>query len=118
MRREAEPTGLRLRIAPDDPTNAAERGEVSHHGTTETKPYVQVVIDSVDTVVHDPDGHYDADRYDRYATFEQARDAALCCIEDVLDEGDYEGEDHKARLEATLRLLEGGHVPRRPGRPA
>jgi hypothetical protein len=70
------------------------------------KPYVQVVIDDLDIVVHDPEGHYDADHYDRYATFEQARDAALCCNEDVLDEGDYEGEDHKDRLEAMLRLLE------------
>ena len=70
------------------------------------KPYVQVVIDGVDTVVHDPEGLYDADRYDRYATFEQARDAALCCIEDVLDEGDYDGDDHKAGLEAMLRPLE------------
>ncbi len=70
------------------------------------KPYVRVAIDGVDTVVHDPEIHYDADRYDRYATFEQARDAALCCIEDVLDEGDYEDEGHKAELEAMFGLLE------------
>jgi hypothetical protein len=70
------------------------------------KPYVQVVIDDLDAVVHDPEGHFNADQYDRHATFEQARDAALCCIEDVLDEGDYEGEDHKDRLESMLRLLE------------
>ncbi len=72
------------------------------------KPYVQVVIDSVDTVIHDAEGVYDADRYDRYATFEQARDAAMSCIEDVLEEGDYDGEGHKAGLESMLGLLEEG----------
>jgi hypothetical protein len=70
------------------------------------KPYVQVVIDDVDLVVHDPEGLYDADLYDRYTTFEQARDAALCCIEDVLEEEDYESQGHKTRLEAMLQLLE------------
>lgn len=70
------------------------------------KPFVQVVIDGVDSVIHDPEGHYDADRYDRYSTFEQARDAALSCIEDVLDEGDYDGEGHKAELLAMLGRLE------------
>jgi hypothetical protein len=70
------------------------------------KPYVQVVVDDVDTVVYDPEGHYDADLYDRYASFEQARDAALSCIEDVLEEGDYEGDNHKAGLTTMLGLLE------------
>src|SRR4051812_22546793 len=70
------------------------------------RPYVQVAIDDVDTVVFDGDGHYDAEEYDCYATFDQARDAALSCIEDVLDEGDYDGEAHMAGLEAMHTLLE------------
>ena len=43
-------------------------------------------------MVLDPESHNDAENYDRYATYEQARDAALCCIEDVLEEGDHDGE--------------------------
>jgi hypothetical protein len=82
------------------------KGESNRTMDRVLKPYVQLVIDDVDTVVYDPEGHYDADRHDRYATFEQARDAALCCIEDVLEEGDYEGEGLGAGLEAMLRLLE------------
>jgi hypothetical protein len=70
------------------------------------KPYVHISIDAVDTAVHDPDSRYDADRYDRYATFGEARDAALTCVETLLDEGDFDGEDHKAELETMLRLLE------------
>jgi hypothetical protein len=70
------------------------------------KPFVRLAIDGVDAVIHDPEGRYDADRFDRYATFEQARDAALCCLEDVLDEGDYEDERHKAELLARIDLLE------------
>jgi hypothetical protein len=70
------------------------------------KPYVHISIDAVDTAVHDPDFRYDADQYDRYATFGEARDAALTCIETMLDEADFDGEDHRAELEAMLRLLE------------
>lgn len=70
------------------------------------KPYVQVVIDGVEAIVHDPEGRYDIDQFDRYATFEQARDAALTCIEYALDEADYEDEAHRAGLEAMLGLLE------------
>lgn len=70
------------------------------------RPYVQVAIDDVDTVVFDREGLYDAEQYDCYSTFDQARDAALSCIEDVLDEGDYDGEPHKAELEAMHTLLE------------
>jgi hypothetical protein len=75
-----------------------------------TKPYVQVAVDDVDTVVYDPEGRYDADLYDRYSSFEQARDAALSCIEDVLEEGDYEGENHKTGLETMLGLLEAAQI--------
>src|SRR3954453_15816335 len=70
------------------------------------KLYVHHTINAVDAVAFDPDGRYDADRHDRYATFDQARDAALSSIELMLDEGDYDGEDHKAELEPMLRLLE------------
>ena len=71
-----------------------------------SKPYVHLSINAVDAVAFDPEGHYDADRNDRYATFEQARDAAQSSIELMLDEGDYDGEDHKEELELMLNLLE------------
>ncbi len=71
-----------------------------------SKPYVHLSINAVDAVTFDPEGRHDADRHDRYATFEQARDAALSSIELMLDEGDYDGEDHKEELEQMLRLLE------------
>src|SRR3954449_9628366 len=70
------------------------------------KPYVHTSINAVDAVAFDPEGRYDADRHDRYITFEQARDAALTSIELMLDEGDYDGEDHKEELEQMLGLLE------------
>jgi hypothetical protein len=70
------------------------------------RPYVRVVIDDIDTVIYDTEGVYDADLYDRYSTFEEARNATLCCIEDLLDEGDYEGPALKAGLESMLSLLE------------
>jgi len=70
------------------------------------KPYVHHTINAVDAVAFDPDGRFDADRHDRYATFDQARDAALSSIELMLDEGDYDGEDHKEELERMLGLLE------------
>lgn len=71
-----------------------------------TKPYVHLSINAVDAVAFDPEGRYDADRHDRYSTFEQARDAALSSIELMLDERDYDGEDHKEELEQMLGLLE------------
>jgi hypothetical protein len=72
----------------------------------DSKPFVHLPIDAVDTVVFDPEGLYDGDRYDRYATFDEARDAALTCIELMLDHGDYDGEDHLAELEVMLGHLE------------
>jgi hypothetical protein len=71
-----------------------------------SKPYVHLPIDAVDTVVFDAEGHYDGDRHDRYATFAEARDAALSSIEIMLDEEDYDGEDHRDELEQMLGSLE------------
>ena len=71
-----------------------------------SKPYVHLPIDVVDTVVFDPEGRFDADRYDRYATFTEARDAALSSIEIMLDEEDYDGDDHREELERMLGHLE------------
>lgn len=73
---------------------------------TATKPFVHLTIDAVDAVVLDRDGRYDADRYDHYATFGEARDAALSSIEVMLDEGDYDGDDHRDELQRMLELLE------------
>ena len=78
--------------------------------TNEQKLYVHVPIDQVDTVVYDPEARYDGERYDRYATFVEARDAALCCVEAMLDEQDYDGEDHRQELERMLGLLEGSET--------
>ena len=63
------------------------------------KPYVQLAINQVDTLIEDRQGRYDAETHDRYATFEAARDAALTSIEVMLDEADYDGEDHREELE-------------------
>jgi hypothetical protein len=71
-----------------------------------SKPYVHVPIDAVDTVVYDPEGHFDAERFDRYSTFVEARDAALSSIEIMLDEEDYDGDDHREELERMLGHLE------------
>jgi hypothetical protein len=71
-----------------------------------SKPYVHLPIDAVDTVAFDPEGHFDGEQYDRYATFTEARDAALSSIEIMLDEGDYDGEDHREELERMLGHLE------------
>jgi hypothetical protein len=70
------------------------------------KPYVHLSADSVDLVGFDPHGLYDADRHDRYATFSEARDAALTCIEAMLDEADYEDQTHREELEQMQGLLE------------
>jgi hypothetical protein len=78
--------------------------------TPARKPYVHLAVDSVDLVVFDPHEQYDADRYDRYATFTQAREAALTCIETMLDEGDYDDEAHCNEIEAMQRLLEAAAV--------
>jgi hypothetical protein len=72
----------------------------------DTKPFVHLSIDAVDVVAFDPEGRYDGDRYDRYTTFAEARDAALTSIELMLDHGDYDGEDHLAELEEMLGHLE------------
>ena len=70
------------------------------------KPFVHVTIDAVDAVVFDADSRYDAERHDHYATFAEARDAALSCVELLLDEGDYDGDDHRDELERMRGLLE------------
>jgi len=75
-----------------------------------TKSYVHLAVDAVDTVIYDPEGRYDPERYDRYATYEEARDAALTCIELMLYMQDYDGEDHQRELEAMLPLLEGSET--------
>jgi hypothetical protein len=71
-----------------------------------TKPFVHLPVDAVDSVVFDPEGRFDAELYDRYASFIEARDAALSSIEIMLDEGDYDGDDHRSELELMLKLLE------------
>lgn len=71
-----------------------------------TKPYVHLTIDAVDVVVFDAEGAFDGERFDRYATFVEARDAALSSIEIMLDEEDYDGEDHREELEQMLGFLE------------
>ena len=70
------------------------------------KPFVHVIIDSVDAVVFDADSRYDAEVHDHYATFAEARDAALSCVELLLDEQDYDGDDHRDELERMRTLLE------------
>jgi len=70
------------------------------------RPFAHVAIDSVDTVVLDPTGCFDPERYDHYTTFVEARDAALSCVELLLHEGDFDGEDHREELERMETLLE------------
>ena len=71
-----------------------------------SKPYVHLPIDAVDAVVFDLEDRFEADRYDRYASFAEARDAARSSIEIMLDECDYDGEDHRQELVSMLGLLE------------
>jgi hypothetical protein len=71
-----------------------------------SKPYVHLPVDAVDTVVLDLDDRFEADRYDRYLSFAEARDAAQSSIEIMLDEGDFDGEDHRQELVSMLVLLE------------
>jgi hypothetical protein len=70
------------------------------------RPFVHIAVDSVDTVAYDPTGRFDPERYDHYTTFVEARDAALSCVELLLHEGDYDGEDHREELERMRILLE------------
>jgi hypothetical protein len=70
-----------------------------------TKPFVHLTIDAVDSVLFDPEGRFEAENYDRYASFTEARDAALSSIEIMLDEADYDGEDHRDELEQMLGLF-------------
>jgi len=70
------------------------------------KPYLHLSINAVDTVVFDPEGCHDNDRSDRFDTFAEARDAALSCVELMLDEQDYDGDDHRQELEQMLGILE------------
>ena len=72
-----------------------------------SKPFVQLAIDAVDTVILDPEGSYDPEFHDRYATFESARDAALTSIEVMLDEADYDDEYHRQELARMHELLDG-----------
>ena len=63
-----------------------------------SKPYVHLPIDAVDTVVVDLEGRFETDQYDRYSSFAEACDAARSSIEIMLDEGDYDGDDHRDEL--------------------
>ena len=71
-----------------------------------TKPFVHLPIDAVDSVVFDPEGQFEAEHFDRYASFIEARDAALSSIEIMLDEADYDGEDHLEELEQMRGMLD------------
>ncbi len=70
-----------------------------------SKSFVHLPIDAVDSVVFDPEDRFPAERFDRYASFTEARDAALSSIEIMLDEEDYDGDDHREELERMLDLL-------------
>lgn len=70
------------------------------------KPFVQTSIDEVNTVLYDPDGHLDAEHFDRFASFETARDEALCCLEAMIDEADYDDEDHRREIVWMQGLLQ------------
>ncbi len=70
------------------------------------RPFVHITIDAVDAVILDHDGEFDPALHDRYETFEAARDAALTSIEVMLDEADYDGEDHLEELERMQSMLE------------
>ena len=69
------------------------------------KPFVHLPVDAVDSVVFDPGGQFEGELYDRYASFTEARDAALSSIEIMLDEADYDGDDHRHELEQMLDFL-------------
>jgi hypothetical protein len=65
-----------------------------------------MAIDAVDVVLSDPEGRYDPQHFDRYETFVSARDAALTSVEVMLDEADYDDEDHRRDLEEVREMLE------------
>ena len=69
-------------------------------------PFVHLPIDAVDSVVFDPVGRFEAEHYDHYASFIEARNAALSSIEIMLDEADYDGDDHRLELEQMLGMLD------------
>jgi hypothetical protein len=71
-----------------------------------SQPYLHLALNAVDTVVFDPDGVYDSERSDRYASFGEARDAALSCVEVMLHEGEYDDDEHRDELELMRSLLE------------
>jgi hypothetical protein len=70
------------------------------------RPYVQIAVNAIDLVLSDPDCRYDANQFDRYETFDAARDAALTSVEVMLDEQDYDDEEHRGELETMRQLLE------------
>ncbi len=70
------------------------------------RPFVHLAVDAVDLVVADPEERYDADHFDRYQTFESARDAALTSVEVMLDEKDFDDESHRLDLELVREMLE------------
>lgn len=72
----------------------------------DVKPFVHMAINAVDTVIFDPEGRIDDERSDRFVSFNEARDAALSCVELMLDEEDYDDEEHRAELMTMLGLLE------------
>lgn len=74
--------------------------------TEAVKPFVHLAINAVDTVVFDPEGRIEDERSDRFAEFDEARDAALSCVELMLDEEDYDDEEHRAELTLMLGMLE------------
>jgi len=82
------------------------------------KPFVHLPINAVDSVIFDPEGRWPAEQYDRYASFTEARDAALSSIEIMLDERDYDGDDHRVELERMLGLLDGSSSYEELGRHA
>jgi hypothetical protein len=70
-----------------------------------SKLFVHLPIDAVDSVLFDPEDRFPAEQYDRYPSFTEARDAALSSIEIMLDEEDYDGDDHRQELERMLEVL-------------
>lgn len=72
----------------------------------DSKPYLHLSINAVDIVLFDPEGRHDSDRSDRYETFGEARDAALSCVEVMLDEEEYDDGQHQDELERMRGILE------------
>jgi hypothetical protein len=98
---------FRLRgVLPDVKLLAALFSEKDPFMDNVRKPFVHLPIDAVDSVVYDPEDRFPADLYDRYMSFGEARDAARSSIEIMLDEGDYDGEDHRVEIKQMLDLLD------------